>query len=818
MSIDSEIGGPGAEDRQLVYARMGMSSHAIRHVENMVYGSPSRKVGKAALTNVVTRFDSLKNGKPRVLESHTCELVCAYELELDQDVIGYYAQVPCRRIERRRSDGRRHITSANLDFLVFRQSKVELIECKPEAWLLKESAKELSDWDPCEGEWKHRAYENFATEHEIGFSVWSPPHNPGIYLQNLEACYAITRYGADPTLEKVVRRVVARIATRPTSVAELCEEVDGFSARSALWMLSKSLAFGPWKSTPVLMTDRFLLYGDRRQAMDADELTAAMLRETLSQPEIADTLLRARATDVAKGRERLAKLDAIERGQEPTTRRMAQLKKRVDEAVAKGRPALSACITQYENSGNHVSRLLPEQEHAMETVIARLWNTGHVKEPKNLFHFFEDECARLGTRPSGKTAFYARLRQENPMRHALATGGLRAFQAIRPATDTRMRSLPPIGYGHTLHIDSSDLDNRIAENILKGMPSSKAKFYIGIDGATNHTMAHALIFGSARTDGLAILMREYVRRHGFLPHVIHVDRGPENTSFWMEEFAEGYASLRFSPTAGSAWNGIAENAIRQVNHQVAHQLIGSTEPDQKGRSVDGRFKSYRNAKTSFATILEQFLAFAYDDLPNTPGADGRTPHERKVEAIAILGELGIPCELNEAFLLRTSIRVEVKKHVNARKGIRTEEGYFNSDELIRALRFDDVEELRSDCEDPTLMRVRIGNGWVKAFHRTAISEALLPIQEKLFDLLYAPTHRSQSRAKRDSISHTRHGRIRNANFATLTVDQVSRTPLAEATADPQEVQGRELCAEESMGSRKALWDSLALCEVQGASK
>jgi hypothetical protein len=29
MSIDSEIGGPSAEDRQLVYARMGMQAQAV---------------------------------------------------------------------------------------------------------------------------------------------------------------------------------------------------------------------------------------------------------------------------------------------------------------------------------------------------------------------------------------------------------------------------------------------------------------------------------------------------------------------------------------------------------------------------------------------------------------------------------------------------------------------------------------------------------------------------------------------------------------------------------------------------------------------
>jgi putative transposase len=58
-------------------------------------------------------------------------------------------------------------------------------------------------------------------------------------------------------------------------------------------------------------------------------------------------------------------------------------------------------------------------------------------------------------------------------------------------------------------VDASDLDVRCAPNLIHCFPASKAKFYIGIDGATGYPMAHALVFGSARTDALALLMREY---------------------------------------------------------------------------------------------------------------------------------------------------------------------------------------------------------------------------------------------------------------------------------------------------------------------
>lgn len=321
----------------------------------------------------------------------------------------------------------------------------------------------------------------------------------------------------------------------------------------------------------------------------------------------------------------------------------------------------------------------------------------------------------------------------------------------------------------------------------------------------------------ARTDGLAILLREYVRRHSCLPQFIHVDRGPENRSWWIEVLAEGYLSLRWSPTAGSAWNGIAENVIKQVNFQVAHQLIGSTEPDQRGRKVDGRFKSYKNAKTSFEVVEKQLLAFIYVDLPNTPGADGLSPLERKEEALVALGDFGIPCELNEDFLLRTSINVDIKKSVDPKRGVRIEEGFFTSDELIHALRFHKAEELRSDCEDPTILRVRIGGRWIKAFHSRVQSMALLPHSEKLFDLMYAPIRRSEARGRKENIARIRHNRLELANFATRSSRGV---PAVDSEQTKEQAEIGSVSSEPRTDARKdpgrALWDELLPCGERGA--
>lgn len=784
MPIKQQQHGLNAEDRRLVYARARMSQNAINHVEGMVECSPARTPGKAALNNVVTRFSSLKNGATRVLESHTCELVFAYELELDPTVIGYYAQAPCRNIERTLRTGRRHVSAACLDFLVFRHDAVELIECKPIDWLTAAASGDDGDWRLDGNVWRHVAYENFAHQHELNFSVWSPPQHSGVYLQNLEAIYATLRIGVDTRQERVASKVASQLHAHPVSIRELQAEVDGFDGKVALWMLATQQAYGPLKSTPLHAAELFTLSADPDQAALIDALGVEKIQAVFAQPQLSNPILLASGTDVALGRQRMARVLAMRRGETPWTVRMAQLDKAMAKLEATGQNPLEACLTRYASSGNRLSRLLPEQERAAESVITQLWNRGRVRTPKNLYFAYQDACAALGVPASCRSSLYARVRREKLTKRALATGGLRGYQAVRPATDPTRRSLSAMGFGHTLFVDSSDIDNRIAPDLSKQMPAQKGKFYIGVDGATQQVMGHALVFGPARTDGLAILLRNHVRRWGHLPHVIHLDRGPENRSSWMSTFGETYnICLRFSPTAGSAWNGLAESTIKRVNQSVAHELIGSTLLDRKGRGVDGRFKSFRNAKTRFEVIREQLLAYIYEDIPNTPRPDGTTPREAQEEACALLGDFGLPCAYNEDFLLATSVPTPLRANIDKRRGIRTEEGYFTSDQLIDAMRFHDPVEPRSDCEDPTVLRVRVGDAWIKAFHSKVQTMALVSPEDKLFGLMFASVRRADARQRKARIDRLRHDRIQRANFATASQTQASAQAPLQALGD-----------------------------------
>lgn len=765
-----EIGGPDEQTRRGIYAARGLTHEMVRSTEEAIKGSCQKRVGTGALTNVVTRFDSLKNGSPRTFESHTCELVHGYELELDPDVVGYYTQVPCVEIVRKRADGRSHVSSAHIDFLVLRRSSVELVECKQEEWLHKKIGEEHPDWSAVEGGWTCKPYEEWAKARGIAFKVWVGPKHPAIYLQNLTAIYDAKRLPCTDYEARACETAARLIQKRPQSIVDLQNASAGFTGRVALLMLAQGYAFGPCRSVSICNQSKFYLFPTLSQAEVYANAIAAEVSDRLKPlGELGDETLTASRIDLENGRLRLERVDRYLNGLDlAPTKLVKRLARAVRQARSAGKSALAVCLTRYHASGNKTPRL-PDQYVVLRVkIVEEYWNRGRVSSQRDACHIYASECERLGIPVAGITALVKAIREQNPQRHALTTGGLRSFQRVRRNTDPRYTSAAPLGYGEIAHIDSTPIDMRLVDGSTGEILLLCATFYIAIDGSSGYPLAFVLIFGPSRTEGLAILMRQIVRRHGFLPRTIHVDRGPENTSKWMERFCEGTISVRYSPTAGSAWNQLAESANNYANTQVSHRLFGSTLPDRRGRAVDGKHKSHKTARMTFIEVNELIEKFVYEDMPHSPGGDNRSPIERRQASLDQFGCMGAKRDLDDAFLLATAIPLGRAVKLTERGSVRIEEGVYTSMELqteIKGRR--KVEEARIDCEDPAILYVRIGGRWIKAFHRRVQSVASEDRLERIFDMCYAPTARRLSREVKRLLRKQLHDRIEQAKTNSL---------------------------------------------------
>lgn len=763
--------------RKDIYNNLSLSETQRAIIEEMVRGSPSRVVGKHALTNVITEIYSIKNQIPMILESHSCELIYFYLLELNSDILYFCVQVPCPGIERYKKD-KKHVSNATLDFLVFRKDSITLVECKYQDSIDKLIAKGADDWVKSENGYKHISYESWATKNGMNFMVWVQNPPTAIWHQNLDACYQFLNVELTQREQKTVTAALKIIKSTPRSLTFLKETLKHFSGRLALWLIANGYCFSALRSTSIARPDDFILYASKKQAEEIDDINFKALHKQVAQPNITNTLLLASQTDIKAAEGRLARLERIKNGQEPETKRMKELRLKIEAAESNGVSALEAAITRYSASGNREDRLNVVQREVLNTTVKKYWNNGKANTQIDLWFHLDLLCKDKNVDTPSISFLSKHLKKLNPQLRALGTGGLRKFQSIAPRTENILRTNPALCYGHTLHIDSSKLDIKCAPNLLTNFPMNSPIFYIGIDEATENVMSHALIFGSARTDGLAILLRRYVKHHGCLPARIFMDRGAENRSKWVRQFAHDFnIIITIVPTAASRFNSFAENIINQVNSQVSRKFPGSTDPDKAGRKVDGRFKSFKNAKVGFIEISNHFKDFIYHDHPIKPDDSGERPIDKKNELMDEYGMVGKPCDYNDDFMIQTSIVLEVTKNQFERHGIRTGNGYFTSTELQLALRTNRATEVRSDCIDPSIMYVKVGRKWYKAFGKYTTKHLQMSDDEKLFHLLIRPEINKSNRQQKHTIKKTRFDRHQAANEARESNEDIDPNAL-----------------------------------------
>jgi putative transposase len=751
--------------RYEVYSRLDFKKSVIEELEVMIATSPARKVGTGALHNLKGMIYSKTNGAQRLIESHTCEGVFAHQLELDPDVIGYYTQVHCPGVKRITSSGKNHLSSATIDFLVFRIDSISLVECKFRSTIEKIYTKETNtDWILENDIWHHGPYESWANERGISFNVWVQDTPFSIEKQNLEAIYALKDATLTSEEQTIADKALALIAKNPATIAILEEEIKGFYPRIALWLMANANVYGLIRSVSVKNESLFHIYMSKDQANEIDLARFDFIQQDLQQPEMLDPLLMASSVDVQKAKKRLALLQMIKDGKAPKTRRMTKLQRNVDSAVRLGQSPLSACLTKYQNCGNKCSALSQRQTSKMLETVKKYWHKNVAITIRDLHYYLEEECQKTGLETPGYSTLCEFLRTLDMTKRAIATGGMRSYQAAKPRTDATMRSGPAIGFGYKLVIDSSQFDQRCVTHTLDVFSTAKPTFYIGVDGATDDTMAFSMYLGDSSIAGLAMLIRDYVRRHGFLPSVIQFDRGSENESNWLREFCEFYGiTFYHSPTGGSRFNTLAENKIKIINYQLAHKGAGSTAPDMKGRKVDGRFKSTKTVKHELRVLYNNLEEFISSALKLKPNNQGFTPTDLKEEAVSKYGELGRPCSYDYTFIINTSIKYEKPQKSTERDGIHTAYGRYTSENLQLALRSDSPSEIRRDCADPSRLYVKVNCKWFTAFNQDIMSFVNMTNFEKMFESITWPILRRIVADQKKAIQRNSHQQLQLAS-------------------------------------------------------
>lgn len=751
---------------------MELTAEQRQQIMGLVKSSPSRQI-KGGLNNVVVHFFSVKMNQHVVVESHTAELLYAIQLELDPDVIAYFPQVACKSIR-----FGKHVRSGSQDFLVVRRKSVDLVECKVRSDFDRLLKKPSGEWVGHDGVLTNLAYGPWAALHGMKHHVWMSPDPADTPLRNLEQMYNTFRQFSPDQVKNVSERMRRELADGPKSLDWLMHHCDGLTLDHAAAVLSRRELFGPIDQVPLTDTQNFFLCLTKQQA---DACASPFFENAVeSRRQLESPLARASSVDVEHAQRRFDEICAAKEQGRKVPRHLSKIAQKVAEAEQAGLSGLEACLTDFASSGNRISRLSPVQEEATKVITERFAN-GEFQNRTDAYAQLLKLCRAKGDEPQSRQAFTRRLNSmTSAVKRALNTGGLRAYQKAKLRSDARFRSGKALAPHAVLHIDSTKIDNRVLGDSEDDQDCPL--LYLGVDEHTESYMSHAFVFGPARRSGVAILIRNYVRRHGRIFECVHIDRGPENTSDYLTALARRYKfSIRISPTAASVYNSEVERAVKRVNSEVSHGLIGSTEPDKAGRAVDGKFKSYKTARHVFRTIGSEIEKAIYHHFPGTPTAGVGSRREQLEEGMRLFPSAGRRLEIDEEFLFLTSVPHTSNKYDRSR-GFDVYGRYYNSSELQQQPAGLRVTEVRIDPEDPTFIWVQTNNGRFKAFCNLISMFAHKPLDQKQFHSMYLRATASSKRIARNQARLDQY--IKTAEANRLADGCADGTKVPETTSKP----------------------------------
>lgn len=628
----------------------------------------------------------------------------------------------------------------------------------------------------------------------MSYAVWSPPEPHGVYQVNLLALYGVmSATGCKEAEAPCVLRLYRALRNAPLTIGAALALIRGLSGTHVLAALAKGYLFGPLQSVPVDEADRFTLFADKSQAADCDDQLLSQLKAHISQPNVNSKLLLASPTDYSGARRRLARVNQILAGESPSTRRYSRLVRAVTQARAEGKSDLEVCLTGYANSGRRIGQLTDDQESEMRAAIARYRSDPLIRTKLQAHDHLVTACNRKGIRPPSRPTFNARLRQSSKLKRAYTEGGYRAYHAAECASDPGERTLRCSVPGLMAHIDSTKFDLRCSPDFLAVLGFDCPTLYVAMDSATSMPLGYAVLFGPACRNALAVLVRDVLHRQGSLPRYWVADGGSEYTGAWFEGLCSFLGATRIQPPPGSPRrNSLAENALGRINAELAHRFLGSTAPDQKGRSVTSRQKSYTTACHRYSTIAQHLEKYLFEDVPDVPLLSMRfSANDRNEELFGVYGSAGVTRVENlDEFLIATSIPLDRGITPDPRRGIRYLERTYASTDLMELLRFQKPVEIRLDCVDPHRMYVRFSSKWVLATTAQSLRTGSRDTTTKLFESLMDNTLRSDAAKRRDQLRRERAERIAEANLAAKSADHLTYMLEAANDAEPQPERAR----------------------------
>lgn len=275
---------------------LNLPAAAIEAIAKIRSAPPSRRVqGRAS--NVSGTYPSKKMGLTIQFESHKVELWAIYLMEHDPNVLEYYDQPSCFKIQYTNKSGRKIGHYHTPDFFVMSADSAAWVEWKTEAQLQKLSEKYPTRYlQSADGSWRCPPGEAYAESLGLKYQVCTDASLDPIYIQNLIFLEDYLKFKTDSNLSNQAL-VKERVKTSPgITITTLLASESQLGANDVYVTLVQGELYVAMSEVPLIQHERVRLYPDRptydTYNQSSQHQTASNLAATALPPLIANTHLR----------------------------------------------------------------------------------------------------------------------------------------------------------------------------------------------------------------------------------------------------------------------------------------------------------------------------------------------------------------------------------------------------------------------------------------------------------------------------------------------------------------------------------------------
>lgn len=761
-------------DLEKYLERSSLSDDARSYVLEATTG-PSRNVGTTPYRTLVSDFASRKMGTSIATESRTGELAYAILLEYSNDVLAYYDQPPPVECIRKDAKGREGPRGYHPDFLVVRETSIEVIEIKPWEQAEKLAAHRPHEW-LLEGQQARdlpaeRAFSRMGLSHCVVCSDQVPRERISNLKLLLQARHSNCTV-SDETYESILKHLDG---TAVQTIAELASALELRDLTPILKLIDDGKVFADLNRT--LLSDRESCLVSKNATLVAYMLDSSRADWKWDR--------NAQASDIPpykQSEQALHKLELLKEG--ANSRSARRWRKAVREASSRGLSAFRAVLPKTFNSGNRASKRPVEILAFAEHIVRTYWASAMRPSVSTAYRQYRFSARERHPefQPVSRPTFaglVSKLKQE----YARSRGGARMANAAASPTSIRDRAVKPMRPFECATCDHYLVDIQCVLTASRlGRQTDRPWLSVMRDVATGLVLATWLSFRAPSRMACAMLLRSCVRRFGRLPEEIIVDRGPDFKSVYFAAFlADRGVTLTLRPPGDPRYGSEAERFFGQYKEQWLTARPGNITCISNTRAVSSSHAPQANATLEVLELLrelEQYRAWHADWIP---AAGSKSPSVLLEEGLAYSCS-GTRHDFDDSFVIASSVD-ETRIKLDAQRGLKVGSRYFWNgalkDPSIRASRL----AVRRDPEDCYRIYVQIDGRWItchctKAQH-AASADPLVTLGQSI--LHFDATHARE--IAREESDRALIAELRKAD-AAIGVAQREREPKVADAPDP----------------------------------